>query len=85
MSKHELHRLRRERKDIINELGRRDVISDRNPTYVRRSFDGNRIPQRNNTDARSGFRRNFNDQNRRTNFRDLPQNFRGNPHRTGEE
>lgn len=85
MNKNDLERLRRERKEIIDELGRRDVINERNPTHARRSFDGNRFPQRNN-DARSGFRRSFNDQTRRNNFRDRPHNFRGgNPHRAGEE
>lgn len=83
MSRRDLERLRKERKDIINELGRRDESNDRKSTHARHSFDGNRPPR--NNYPRSGFRRSFNDQNSRNNFRDRQQNARGNFHRANEK
>lgn len=84
MSRDDLERLRKERKDIIHELGRRDESNDRKSTHDRHSFDGNRNTSRNNY-PRSGFRRNFNDQTSRNHFRDRQQNARGNFHRSGEK
>lgn len=86
MSKNEMERLRHERKHLIDELGRRNVINDRKPTQARQSLDAPR-----NNDVRSGFRRSMNDQNARrnnNNFRDRPTNFRAHPQqqqRAGDE
>jgi hypothetical protein len=81
LSQSELERLRKERKDIIHELDRRDESNDRKSTHARHSFDGNRNAPRNNY-SRSGFRRSFNDQTPRNDFRDRQ---RGNFHRLNEK